>query len=279
MLDPDLEKEKPKDENVACLNTDRELWRRVEADYFSASIHVTEHGAIGIAVGGLVVVLSVEKWHALGRAAQYELAVPADGGAAKCSTLENFGTPHNLPPNQPNYFSDQNYFSNNYKSTAEFRRFHPDAKGWTDAQGNIHEFAEAPLEDIPTKDEPEEVRCAFSYGPGSYCCGLVADHGPIGMHAHTFVHPVPKAVAPEQTFEDWALGKWSCADPARNGIGYKTAKSAFEAGRRSVANQLKEWCESQTNIADPSAYMIVGRNPSDAYKFMAAKCDDLTKEK
>lgn len=50
-------------------------------------------------------------------------------------------------------------------------------------------------------------------------------------------------------------------------------------GRRSAANQLKEWAESQTNVADPYAHMIVGKNPADAYKFLIAKCDDLLKEK
>lgn len=47
----------------ACANTDRELWRRVEGDYYSPSIHVTERGAIGINVGGRVIVQSVEDWH------------------------------------------------------------------------------------------------------------------------------------------------------------------------------------------------------------------------
>ena len=46
-------------------NTDRELWRRSE-DAFAPSIHVTKEGAIGINVGGYVVVKSAEQWHALG---------------------------------------------------------------------------------------------------------------------------------------------------------------------------------------------------------------------
>ena len=47
----------------ACKNTDKEIWRRIPKDYCSPSIHVTEQGAIGINVGGYVLVKSVEGWH------------------------------------------------------------------------------------------------------------------------------------------------------------------------------------------------------------------------
>ena len=50
-------------EKTACKNTDREIWRRIPKDYYSPSIHVTEQGNIGMNVGGLVIVLSVEEWH------------------------------------------------------------------------------------------------------------------------------------------------------------------------------------------------------------------------
>ena len=46
-------------------NADREIWRAVEEDYYSPSIHVTEVGSIGINVAGKVIVMSVEKWHQL----------------------------------------------------------------------------------------------------------------------------------------------------------------------------------------------------------------------
>jgi hypothetical protein len=49
----------------ACANTDRELWRETEGDYYAPSIHVTEHGGIGIKVGGTVVVRPIREWHAL----------------------------------------------------------------------------------------------------------------------------------------------------------------------------------------------------------------------
>ena len=49
----------------AVINTDRELWRKLPGDYYSPSIHVTEGGGIGINVGGLVIVKSVEEWHTL----------------------------------------------------------------------------------------------------------------------------------------------------------------------------------------------------------------------
>ena len=44
-------------------NTDREIWRRVPGDYYSPSLHVTQEGAIGINVGGHVVVAPVEALH------------------------------------------------------------------------------------------------------------------------------------------------------------------------------------------------------------------------
>lgn len=50
---------------VAAENTDREIWRRVERDFYSPSIHVTRGGGIGINVGGTVIVMPVERWHEL----------------------------------------------------------------------------------------------------------------------------------------------------------------------------------------------------------------------
>lgn len=44
-------------------NTDKEIWREIEGEYYSPSIFVTEQGKIGINVGGNVYVQSVEKWH------------------------------------------------------------------------------------------------------------------------------------------------------------------------------------------------------------------------
>ena len=47
----------------ACENTDKEIWRKTESDYYSPSIHVTESGSIGINVGDYVIVAPVEEWH------------------------------------------------------------------------------------------------------------------------------------------------------------------------------------------------------------------------
>lgn len=52
--------------NEACQNTDKHLWRKND-DRFAPSIHVTKGGCIGINVGGHVIIMTVEKWHALGR--------------------------------------------------------------------------------------------------------------------------------------------------------------------------------------------------------------------
>ena len=48
-------------------NTDRELWRESDGDYYSPSLHVTESGAIGMNVGGSVIVMRIRDWHALAR--------------------------------------------------------------------------------------------------------------------------------------------------------------------------------------------------------------------
>jgi hypothetical protein len=46
-------------------NTDKEIWRKVEGNYYSPSIHVTESGGIGINVGGIVIVKPIEDWHSV----------------------------------------------------------------------------------------------------------------------------------------------------------------------------------------------------------------------
>lgn len=50
-------------EPTPVINTDREIWREREGDYFSPSIFVTEKGAIGINVGGQVIIRRIERWH------------------------------------------------------------------------------------------------------------------------------------------------------------------------------------------------------------------------
>ena len=44
-------------------NTDREIWREKEEDFYSPSIHVTEQGKIGINVGGYVIIKPIQDWH------------------------------------------------------------------------------------------------------------------------------------------------------------------------------------------------------------------------
>jgi hypothetical protein len=48
-------------------NTDKELWREREGDYYADSIHVTENGAIGINCGGMVHVKPIREWHRLAK--------------------------------------------------------------------------------------------------------------------------------------------------------------------------------------------------------------------
>jgi len=49
----------------ACENTDQELWRERFGDFYADSIHVTKDGGIGINVSGHVIVMPLQKWHAL----------------------------------------------------------------------------------------------------------------------------------------------------------------------------------------------------------------------
>lgn len=55
-------------ENQEYVNTDREIWREREGDYYADSIHVTEQGGIGINCGGHVIVKPVREWHRLASA-------------------------------------------------------------------------------------------------------------------------------------------------------------------------------------------------------------------
>ena len=55
--------EEIKFEDRACENTDKELWREIEDDYYSPSIHVTKDGKIGMDVGGTVLVQDIRGWH------------------------------------------------------------------------------------------------------------------------------------------------------------------------------------------------------------------------
>jgi hypothetical protein len=58
----------------AAENTDRELFREIEGDYYSPSLHVTKDGHIGINVGGLVIVKTLIEWHALAQPSAKEVA-------------------------------------------------------------------------------------------------------------------------------------------------------------------------------------------------------------
>lgn len=65
----------------AAENTDVELWREREDDYYANSIHRTAEGAIGINVGGYVIVKTLADWHALARPAPQ----PSDDAVEKAA--------------------------------------------------------------------------------------------------------------------------------------------------------------------------------------------------
>jgi len=68
---------RPADEQCAA-NTDREIWREREGDYYADSIHVTDSGGIGINCGGHVIVAPIRKWHASLRAQEGMVMVPRE---------------------------------------------------------------------------------------------------------------------------------------------------------------------------------------------------------
>lgn len=53
-------------EQQACQNNDKEIWRRRPGDFYSPSMHVTEGGGIGINCHGHVIVAPLERWHEAG---------------------------------------------------------------------------------------------------------------------------------------------------------------------------------------------------------------------
>lgn len=59
----------------AVNNTDRELWREREGDFYADSIFVTKEGAIGIKCGGFVIIRPLREWHALALADVAKLPV------------------------------------------------------------------------------------------------------------------------------------------------------------------------------------------------------------
>ena len=73
----------------ACANTDRELWREVDGDYYADSIHVTSGGGIGINHAGHVYVATLAKWH---HAMQY--AATVDEIAAERDSLRAIADVH-----------------------------------------------------------------------------------------------------------------------------------------------------------------------------------------
>lgn len=54
-----------------AMNTDRELWRETEGDYYASSIHVTAGGSICINVGGRMICQTLAKWHAFAASVAY----------------------------------------------------------------------------------------------------------------------------------------------------------------------------------------------------------------
>ncbi len=63
----------------AIRNTDVQLWQKFPDDAFSPRIHVTEGGCIGITHHALCIVMSVERWHAIGEMYSHMQKALGDG--------------------------------------------------------------------------------------------------------------------------------------------------------------------------------------------------------
>lgn len=86
-------------------NTDKEIWREKEGDYYSPSIHVTEHGSIGINVFGTVFVKPVKEWHKI--ALNHDKLVEALKAAQWGLQLAKFSTEDSYEANEINSALEQ----------------------------------------------------------------------------------------------------------------------------------------------------------------------------
>ena len=75
-------------EQMAAKNTDRELWREREGDYYADSVHATVGGGIGINCGGFVIVKTPRQWHALHKSLQELFMLLENGELVRNTTLD-----------------------------------------------------------------------------------------------------------------------------------------------------------------------------------------------
>lgn len=64
----------------AKQNTDREIYSRIQGDYYSPKIYVTEQDLISIDVGGHVISMKIEEWHKLARNIDRTVPMSTDEG-------------------------------------------------------------------------------------------------------------------------------------------------------------------------------------------------------
>jgi hypothetical protein len=90
------------------VNTDREIWREVDGDYYSPSIHVTADGKIGINVGGIVYVKDVREWHSYASNKSLNINVSVTDTELFRDILDLFvELVHRLDDEQKRYFIDR----------------------------------------------------------------------------------------------------------------------------------------------------------------------------
>jgi len=81
-----------------ALNTDRELWREREGDFYANSIFVTTNGGIGINVGGYVYVKPLAEWHKLAGGKEAMQPQPPAPAPERMRDLEHVSP--SLPPEE-----------------------------------------------------------------------------------------------------------------------------------------------------------------------------------
>lgn len=75
-------------------NTDKEIWREREGDYYADKIFVTENGGIGLDCGGHCIVLPIRQWFALADGTNPPQGFPTSGSLSELLQEEMNATIH-----------------------------------------------------------------------------------------------------------------------------------------------------------------------------------------
>lgn len=164
----------------ALKNTDHELWRERDGDYYADSIHVTDYGSIGINCGGSVIVAPLRTWH---KALSGAPSVPMAGVAALVKKLvaeevAGRGVPDARVP--PIRWSACACGAEHDTPTCPFGAAVPDARVCPECQHAWHDDA------CPVETSPSEIR-AFPHT----CACIAHEDRPKGAIPDAPLEPPP----------------------------------------------------------------------------------------